>query len=54
MTTTEPTTEPTTRSYAQQITGLLRDRPDHDNTPAERGAWMVRKAQLLAAVEATR
>jgi len=41
-----------TMSYAQQITALLRGRPDHDSPPAERAAWMQRKVELLAAVEA--
>jgi len=41
-----------TRSYAQQITGLLQDRPNHDTPPAERAAWIARKVELLAAVQA--
>ncbi len=40
-----------TTSYAQQITELLRGRPDPDTPPAERAAWIARKVELLAAVE---
>lgn len=46
------TTNPPTTSYASAITGLLRDRPDLDSTPTERAAWIQRKVELLAAVEA--
>jgi len=46
------TTEPTTRSYAREITELLRDKPDHDIPPAERQTWMQLKVELLAAVQA--
>lgn len=46
------TTDTTTRSHASAITELLRGRPDHDSPPAERTAWMSRKVELLAAVEA--
>ncbi len=45
-------TSTTNRNYAQQITELLRDHPDHDTPPAERQTWMQRKVELLAAVEA--
>jgi len=43
------TTDTTTRSYASAITELPRGKPEHDTPPAERGAWMQRKAELLAA-----
>jgi len=34
------------------IAELLRDRPDHGAPPAERVAWLARKVELLAAVQA--
>ena len=37
-----------TRSYATAITELQRGRPEHDTPPADRGAWMQRKVELLA------
>jgi len=37
----------TTRSYAQQITELLRDHPDHDSPPAERAAWLAHTVEQL-------
>ncbi len=40
------------RATTRTITDLLRDRPDHDTPPAERTGWLVRKAELLAAIEA--
>jgi len=46
------TTEPTTRSFAREITELLRLRPAHDSPEHVKAAWVARKAELLAAVEA--
>ncbi len=46
------TTEPTTRSYAREITEVLRLRPVHDAPEHVKAAWLARKAELLAAVEA--
>ena len=40
-------TTTTTTSYASAISELLRDKPNHDTTPAERQAWMARKVDLL-------
>ena len=37
---------------AAEITALLRSMPDVDAPPAEHTAWLARKAELLAAVEA--
>jgi len=51
------TTEPTTRSFAREITELLRLRPAHDSPEHVKSAWLARKAELVAAaqaVEATR
>jgi len=46
------TTDTTTRSYAREITELLRLRPAHDAPEHVKAAWMQRKVELLAAVEA--
>ncbi len=46
------TSEPTTRSYAQEIGELLRLRPAFDAPEHVKAAWMQRKVELLAAVEA--
>ncbi len=40
------------RAITRTIADLLRDRTDHDTPPAERTGWLVRKAELLAAIEA--
>ncbi len=40
------------RAITRTIADLLRDRTDHDTPPAERTRWLVRKAELLAAIEA--
>ncbi len=46
------TTEPTTRNYAAEITELMRLRPAHDAPEHVKAAWMQRKVELLAAVQA--
>lgn len=46
------TTEPTTRSYAREITALLLLRPAHDAPEHVKAAWLQRKVELLAAVQA--
>lgn len=45
-------TATTTTSYASAISELLRTSPGHDTPPSERAAWMTRKAELHAAVQA--
>ncbi len=39
-------------AITRAIADLLRDRPDHDTPRAERTGWLMRKAELLAAIEA--
>jgi len=40
------------RAITRTIADLLRDRTDHDTPPAARTGWLMRKAELLAAIEA--
>ncbi len=40
------------RAITRTIADLLRDRTNHDTPPTERTGRLVRKAELLAAIEA--